>query len=156
MKAVITTIAAAAVIAAAGAASAQNYSLPSNYGDVTLYYGFSPDPFTVNLIAGGTIDASYSVSSSCRGYITNAPDVQLNYSAGSLPLIISVNSSSDTTLVINGPDGRWYCDDDGGAYGLNPSLRWNAPMSGTYDIWVGSYSGQASQATLSISELDTY
>ena len=155
MKALITTIAAAAVIAAAGAASAQDYNQPSNYGDVTLYAGFTPDPFAVNLTAGGQIDASRSVSSSCRGYITNAPDVQLNYQAGSLPLIISVNSGADTTLVINAPDGRWYCDDDGGE-GLNPSLRWNSPMTGAYDIWVGSYNGQPAGATLSISELYTY
>jgi hypothetical protein len=155
MKTVIAAVAAVAAIAAAGSAAAQNYSLPANYGEVTLYAGFTPDPFTVNLTAGGNIDASYSVSSSCRGYITNAPDVQLNYSAGSLPLIISVNSGSDTTLVINGPDGRWYCDDDGGE-GLNPSIRWNSPMSGAYDIWVGSYSGNAAGATLSISELYTY
>ena len=150
MKALITTIATAAVIAAAGAASAQNYSLPSNYGDVTLYYGFSPDPFTVNLTAGGTIDASYSVSSSCRGYITNAPDVQLNYSAGSLPLIISVNSSSDTTLVINGPDGRWYCNDD--ADGLDPEVRFGRPSSGQYDIWVGAV-GAPAPATLIVTEV---
>ena len=29
-------------------------------------------------------------------------------------------------------------------------------MSGAYDIWVGSYSGQPAAATLSISELYTY
>ena len=120
MKAVITAIAAVATIAAAGAASAQDYSLPSNYGDVNLYSGFTPDPFTVNLTAGGNIDAQYAISGNCRGAITNAPDVQLNYSAGGLPLIISVNSSADTTLVVNGPDGRFYCDDDGGQSGLKP------------------------------------
>ena len=51
--------------------------------------------------------------------------MRLNYRAGSYPLIISVASRSDTTLVVNGPDGSWYCDDDGGNYGLNsgPALR---------------------------------
>lgn len=155
MKAVITTVAAVAALAAAGAASAQDWRQPANYGEVTLYAGFTPDPFTVNLTAGGNLNAQYTVSSSCRGYVTNAPDVQLNYQAGSLPLIISVNSGADTTLLINGPDARWYCDDDGGE-GLNPSLRWDYPMTGAYDIWVGSYSGQPAAATLSISELYTY
>ncbi|HRH21034.1 MAG TPA: peptidase, partial [Brevundimonas sp.] len=83
------------------------------------------------------------------------PDFELTYSAGSLPLIISVNSNADTTLVVNAPDARWYCDDDGGN-GLNPSLRWNAPMSGTYDIWVGTFGGGNAPATLSISELYSY
>jgi len=155
MKAVIATVAAVAALAAAGSAAAQDWRLPANYGATTLYSGFTPDPFTVNVIAGGSIDSSSAISSSCRGWISSAPDFELTYSAGSLPLIISVNSGADTTLVINGPDRRWYCDDDGGE-GLNPSLRWGSPPSGTYDIWVGSYSGQAAQATLSISELYTY
>ena len=155
MKALVATAAAVAALAAAGSATAQDWRLPANYGAVTLYSGFTPDPFTVNVVAGGQINAGNSVSASCRGWISGAPDVELTYSAGSLPLIISVNSGSDTTLVINGPDGRWYCDDDGGE-GLNPSLRWGSPPSGTYDIWVGSYNGQGASATLSISELYTY
>ena len=155
MKAVIATVAAVAALAAAGSAAAQDWRLPANYGAVTLYSGFTPDPFTLNVTSGGPIDASASVSSSCRGWISNAPDFELTYSAGSLPLAISVNSASDTTLVINGPDGLWYCDDDGGD-GLNPSLRWDSPPSGTYDIWVGSYQRANYSATLSISELYSY
>jgi hypothetical protein len=156
MKALIATAAAAAALMAAGSVAAQDWRLPANFGAANLSYGFTPDPYTVNVVSGGTIDASSAISSSCRGAISNAPDFELTYSAGSLPLIISVNSNSDTTLVINGPDGRWYCDDDGGNQGLNPSLRWNSPPSGTYDIWVGSYSGGNASATLSISELYTY
>lgn len=156
MKAVISTVAAIAALAAAGTAAAQDWRLPANYGEVTLYSGFTPDPFLVNVTAGGSINAQNAISGSCRGWISNAPDVQVNYSAGnSLPLIISVNSGADTTLVINAPDGRWYCDDDGGD-GLNPSLRWGSPPSGAYDIWVGSYNGSAAAAVLSISELYTY
>jgi len=156
MKAVIATVAAVAALAAAGSAAAQDWRQPANYGAVTLYSGFTPDPFTVNVVSGGQIDAAAAISGSCRGWISNAPDVELTYSAGSLPLIISVSSSVDTTLVINGPDGRWYCDDDGGTQGLNPSLRWGSPPSGTYDIWVGSYRRENANATLSISELYTY
>ena len=92
----------------------------------------------------------------CRGFISNAPDVRLNFVAGSsLPLIISVNSRADTTLVINGPDGRWHCDDDSGRLGMNPSLRFDNVQSGRYEIWVGTY-GQRSviaPAQLHISEL---
>ena len=156
MKAVVTTLAAVAALAVtAGAASAQYWQIAPNYGSVSLRAGFTPDPYNINLTAGGNIDVSYSVSSDCRGYVTNAPDVELYYSAGSLPLIISTNSSSDTTLVVNGPDGSWYCDDDGGE-GLNASLRWNRPMSGAYHIWVGTYGSNPAAATLSISELYSY
>lgn len=125
----------------------------ANYGTVTLRAGFTPDPRVVSMRAGGSVNAE-NVASGCRGYISRAPDLELSYSPGSLPLIISVDSGSDTTLVINGPDGRWYCDDDGGNNGTNPALRWDNPMSGTYDIWVGTYSSGASQpASLNISEL---
>ncbi|WGM30476.1 peptidase [Brevundimonas sp. NIBR11] len=125
----------------------------ANYGTVTLSAGFTPDPTRINMRAGGSIDAQ-NIASHCRGFVTRAPDVELSYSAGSLPLILSVDSSSDTTLVVNGPDGRWYCDDDGGNGSLNPALHITNPMSGTYDIWVGTYSaGQSQPARLDISEL---
>ncbi|MFC5346219.1 peptidase [Brevundimonas staleyi] len=125
----------------------------ANYGRVELRAGFTPDPYQVNMRAGGSTDAQ-NVSSNCRGFVSRAPDVELSYTAGSLPLVLSVDSASDTTLVVNGPDGRWYCDDDGGNGSLNPALRFNNPQTGTYDIWVGTYSSGASQpARLDISEL---
>lgn len=125
----------------------------ANYGTVNLRSGFTPDPRVVSLRAGGSVNAQ-NVASGCYGYVSRSPDVELSYTAGSLPLIISVGSSTDTTLLINGPDGQWYCDDDSGINGSNPSVRWNSPMSGTYDIWVGTYRSGASQpARLNISEV---
>lgn len=142
-----------AAVAAAYPATAQDYNLRPNYTTLTLRTGFEPDPQTVNLQSGGNIDAS-SISSSCRGFIANAPDVRVVYTAGSLPLIISVGSDADTTLVVNAPDGRWYCDDDSGVNGFNPMVRFNNPASGRYEIWVGTY-GHSSleRGTLAISEL---
>lgn len=152
---IIAAGAALAAIATAGVATAQNYSLNPTYGTANLNAGFSPDPYVVNVQSGGSINAS-NVSSSCRGFIANAPDVRLNYSSGSFPLIISANSSADTTLVINAPDGSWYCSDDEGANGMNPSVRWNSPRSGQYDIWIGTYGSASLQpAQLHISELYT-
>ncbi len=128
-------------------------SLTATYGSLNLSSGFTSDPRTIAITSGGGISAE-SVSSGCRGYVARAPDAEVRYSAGSLPLIFSVNSSSDTTLMINGPDGQWYCDDDGGNYGSNPMVRFNNPMSGTYDVWVGSYSsGGGASSTLNVSEL---
>jgi hypothetical protein len=142
-----------ALAAAAVPAAAQNTNADPNYGTVSLRTGFAPDPRVVSLRAGGDIDAA-NVGSSCSGFITNAPDVRLVYSAGSLPLIISVAADSDTTLVVNAPDGRFYCDDDSGVNGLNPSVRFNSPQSGRYEIWVGTYrSGATQPARLHISEL---
>lgn len=156
MNTITRTIAAGvalAAVAAAGAAVAQNYGLNPTYGTINLTAGFTPDPQVINVQSGGNIPAQ-NISPSCAGYIADAPDVRLNYRAGSYPLIISAASNADTTLVVNGPDGSWYCDDDGGNAGMNPSLRFGSPQSGQYDIWVGTY-GEAAlyPAQLHISEL---
>jgi hypothetical protein len=148
----VRTLAVALSLVAAPAA-AQDINADPNYGTVELESGFTPDPHVVALRAGGTLPAS-RVRSDCRGFITDAPDVRLDYDAGTLPLIISVAAASDTTLVINGPDGTWHCDDDGGETGLNPSIRFNNPRGGRYEIWVGTYRAGASQAArLHISEV---
>ncbi len=154
----IARMAAAALVvtlAAGGVAIAQDYRLNPAYGTVNLNSGFTPDPYVINVASGGRNDAAQTVGSNCRGFIADAPDVRVNYRAGSFPLIVSVNSAADTTLVINAPDGRWYCDDDGGNKGMNPALRWGSPQSGQYDIWVGTYGNASNQAAqVFISELD--
>lgn len=138
-------------------ASAQDYGYDPIYGTITLSGGFVPDPHTVSLQAGGSVDASDSLGGSCVGIIAEAPDYRINFTAGSYPLIISVDSAYDTTLVINNPSGDWYCDDDSGQYrGHNPSIRFNNPQSGQYDIWVGTYnSGSTANAVLHISEVSS-
>jgi hypothetical protein len=154
---IFAAAAAMAAIATAGVAVAQNYSLNPTYGVVNLAAGFTPDPYVVNVASGGSVNAQ-SLSASCRGFIANAPDVRLNYTQGTMSrLIISVNSAADTTLVINGPDGSWYCDDDGGNAGLNPSVTFSPPRGGQYDIWVGTYGNASNQAAqVHISELYTH
>lgn len=151
-----TLAAAAALLAVAGSvAVAQNYSLNPTYGTLNLSAGFQPDPQVVNLESGGNINAQ-TLSSSCRGFIAQAPDVRVNYRAGQYQLMVSADSQTDTTLVINGPDGSWYCDDDSGNNGLNPLIRFNNPQSGQYDIWVGTYgSASLAPAQLYVSEIGT-
>ena len=150
-----TAFAASALLtmaAAAVPASAQDFNATPNYGTINLRTGFLPDPNVIAVQSGGDLDAA-RVSANCAGFITSAPDVRLVYTAGSLPLILSVASRSDTTLVVNGPDGRWYCNDDG-EHGLNPTVRFAHPASGRYEIWVGTYGHAALQdARLNISEL---
>lgn len=141
-------------LAAGSAASAQDYTEAPAFGSITLEAGFIPDPQVRTLTAGGSIRAETRFSG-CRGSIANAPDFSVYYTAGgTFPLIFSVDSDSDTTLVINGPDTRWYCDDDGAEEPLNPLVRFDNPQSGRYDVWVGTYSsGAGVPATLFISEL---
>lgn len=150
----ILAASAALLAVAAGAAIAQDFSANPTYATLNLATGFQPDPSVVNVQSGGNINAQ-NLNSSCQGFIANAPDVRVNYTAGNqYPLIISVAAQADTTLVVNGPDGQWYCDDDGGVNGLNPAVRFNHPSSGQYDVWIGTYgSSNLQPAQLNISEV---
>jgi hypothetical protein len=133
-----------------------DYSLDPAYGAVDLVSGFQPDPHTLAIAAGGAIDASVLGQPGCVGYIAQAPDYRVNWTAGSgsLPLIFSVAADADTTLVINDAEGNWLCDDDSGNAGLNPSVTITAPASGQYDVWVGTYrEGELQDSTLNVSEL---
>lgn len=143
-----SAVAAALMACAATSAAAQDPSAPASSGATRVRAGFTPDPIRVSIYSGGSVDAS-RLGGSCVGMIASAPDYEFTYTAGSFPLSFGVTSDGDTSLVINGPDGRWYCNDD--AEGLNPILTWGRPPSGSYDIWVGAV-GEAASATLYITE----
>lgn len=132
-----------------------DFSLDPAYGVIDLVSGFTPDPHTVAIQAGGELNAS-ALGGTCLGFVARAPDYRVNWTAGSgsLPLIFSVTAESDTVLVINDAEGNWVCDDDGGNEGLNPAITFTNPVGGQYDIWVGTYSdGPLAPSTLSVSEL---
>jgi hypothetical protein len=152
MKYLLTAVCA---LALAGPVAAQDFNAEPNYGDITLEPGFQPDPHLVSLSAGGTISAT-NAGNGCSGYITNAPDFRFYWSGkGSLNIKISVLSRADTTLVVNGPNGEWYCDDDAGE-DVNPLVTLGS-NAGRYEIWVGTYaSGDPKPAVLAISEVSNF
>lgn len=128
-----------------------------NSATVILEANFPDDPNTVDVISGGEINVS-TVVDGCNGYISDAPDVRLNFttdeSPSAFPLYIYATSDEDTTLLINAPDGSWYCNDDGNS-GTNPSVVFGPAMAGDYEIWVGSYDeGTYHEAKVGISELE--
>lgn len=141
-----------AALLLAGTSVAQNWQLEPTYGTARLAAGFQPDPHTVELQAGGDIDAR-GLGEGCAGLVADAPDYDLQYEAGSYPLGMYVRSSADTTLVVNAPDGTWHCADD--SVELDPVIVFDPPQSGLYDIWVGSFSGFP-EATLTITERVVY
>jgi len=144
---------AAATAMVSTAASAQNVGRAPAFGTLNLSSGFANDPRTVNVTAGGQRNAS-GLGDGCVGSIADAPDVRVNYQAGSLPLNFFVTAGEDTTLVINGPDGQWYCNDD--TNGVNPVVTFAQPDSGQYDVYIGHY-GQGAHipAQLHVSEVST-
>jgi hypothetical protein len=140
-----------AVLAIVGVALAQNFSLAPRYGTASLRPGFMPDPHSVTLTAGGTINTRTSGPAPACGYVANNPDFRLNWGGGSTLNIYAI-ASSDTTLLINMPNGSWRCNDDGGS-GTNPLLTISNAPAGQYDIWVGTYTSGNAPAQLRISEL---
>lgn len=122
------------------------------FENISLTTGFTPDPYTVELAAGGDNPALRELGTDCTGNVTSSqPDVVLNYTAGSnFGLYLYAEAAEDTTLIILGPDG-WYCDDD--SHGdFNPGVSLERPLSGDYLIWVGTFDGGVADAELGISE----
>lgn len=101
---------------------------------------------STSLRAGGS-DRNAVPGSGCSGYIDNAqPSAKLTVE-GDGPLAIYAVSSSDTTLLVSDPAGRWHCSDD--ANGSNPAVTFARAAPGTYVVWVGTFSPDQAPATLS-------
>lgn len=115
-----------------------NFSLPPVYGSTALTSGFVPDPFSVGVTAGGPANVSY-LGGGCSGYTTSAPSFSVNYTAGAFPLLrFYFIGAADSTMIINTPGGSYVCVDD--SFGtLNPTIDFNSPSSGRYDVWVATY-----------------
>ena len=131
-------------------------SLASNFGSTDLTAGFSPDPFSVDLVSGGPIDASY-LGNGCRGSATPSSDYDVTYTAGGQSLLrfYFVAETADTTLIVNAPDGSWHCNDDAPGT-IDPMVDFANPDSGRYDIWIGSYeTGTENAGTLYVTEVNS-
>ncbi len=132
-----------------------NWQAQPRYTTLNLRAGFEPDPSETAVEAGGDREVT-GLGPDCAGWIDfSKPDVDLNYTAGTYPLFISVVPAApnvDTTLIINDAAGQWICNDD--LDGLNPGVLIQNPTSGNYNIWIGTYDRSAPQrATLRISEI---
>jgi hypothetical protein len=107
---------------------------------VTLSPGFSPDPQILIGRSGGTVQASQygtTPTGPCRGTIGAAPNHVFDVTAPMARFRFTVRSSVDTTLVVRGPSGALFCQDD--SDGFNPEIRADLGV-GRYEVFVGSYS----------------
>ncbi|MBF9031061.1 trypsin-like serine protease [Rhodobacterales bacterium HKCCE3408] len=146
----------------AAPAVAQDYTLTPAFGEIAITTGFMPDPAWVGVLAGGDIvpeKIEAADGEPCVGYIADAPDFRVHYTAGDeFPFSLFVESEADTVLVVNAPDGSWHCNDD--TNGLDPAITFEDPQSGQYDIWVGTYAPFQGDnfpwARLSITELQPF
>jgi hypothetical protein len=134
--------------------AAQSISMEPYYGRVTLRGGFMPDPHVVKLTAGGGRSVNVGNGSCSYGNVSDRPDLNLTYEGnGSRTLYIYAEGSSDITLLVNMPNASWRCDDDG-LGNLNPILVIPNAPSGLYNIWVGTYGSDMTNAMLYITEID--
>ncbi|MCH7639622.1 MAG: hypothetical protein IH855_09195 [Bacteroidetes bacterium] len=148
----LTSLVLMGLLIAPVATAQPDWEAEPTYGTTSLETGFTPDPAAIDLVAGGPDENSIE---GCNGYINNAaPDVDLNFETdGSLPLKIYVRSSTDTVILVNLPGGEWVCNDD--YDGTSAAVLLDDPMSGNYNIWVGTFSSDVEEpaATLYFTEL---
>ena len=126
--------------------SAQNneldFRLDPTFGETTLRAGFTPDPFGVAMVSGGSVEVDYITG--CRGHAATAPDFRIQWSGDTDLLRFffapddNATGSVDTTMIINDPRGRWSCDDDSFST-LQPTIDFEDPIAGEYNVWVGSF-----------------
>jgi len=103
----------------------------------------SDAPSATAVRAGGG-DRNSVPGSGCSGFIDNdQPTATVTFS-GSGALSIYATSSSDATILIASPDGKWHCSDD--ASGSNPGVTFAKAPSGKYVVWVGMLSPDAAGA----------
>jgi hypothetical protein len=129
-----------------------DYSAPAIAGSTTLTSGFDPDPFSVEVTAGGAVNVDY-LGADCLGYPTSEPSFSVTYSAGSATLLrFYVSAPGDTTLIVNTPDTSFLCGDE--SFGTsNPAIDFENPSSGRYDVWVAPFQwDQSLDATLYVTE----
>ena len=108
---------------------------------ITLGDRVDPNPLIVRGISGGELEATDIVDTEgtttgfCNGFVENRPNHILVLKNFFEFLKIEVDSSTDTTIIIEGPGGVWCNDDSDNA---NPAIegQW---QPGRYKIWIGSY-----------------
>jgi len=108
------------------------YGQAENYADFTLRSGFVSQVSSGE--TGGDIDAEKQFGNGCIGMIDESPDHKIHLSEP-LTLTLTVDSTTDSTLIVQG-EGSLLCDDDSaGGEDAQITAQLNA---GTYAVYVGN------------------
>ena len=108
------------------------------YVTLDIQAGNPLDPFIVSVNGGGTFNAA-ALGGECSGYVNTQPVVRINWEGETDLAKIFFYSDHDPTLIVQSPDGKFHCNDDASDLLLDPSITFEDPQEGTYNIWVGSY-----------------
>lgn len=132
------------------ACDALDASLASRTGDVSALGTAIPEgAMTLEISSGDLQEASTTIETdieveslglrpTCTGRIGPTPGLRLTLAAAGT-LDVSARGQADTVLVIRGPDGRWFCDDDLPAGVLHPGVEIADAAAGEYLVWVGGF-----------------
>jgi hypothetical protein len=144
---------AAGTMTATGALACPDWQGRPHFGQIDLPAGFAPDPYVINVTAGGTHRIENCGLSPWTGFVTVRPDFDLYWTGSSSQLTIAVEAGADAILLVNAPDGLFYYSDD--YRGTSPAITFYNPAEGLYDIWIGSYDGsRRNPARLIFTEYD--
>ena len=109
--------------------------------NITLDGQINPNPMMIDGMSGGSIQALEVVHTKetttgyCNGLVDQQPNHILTLNNFFEFLKIEVESSTDTTILVQGPGGGW-CNDD---YNNDDPALEGQWQRGKYKIWVGSY-----------------
>lgn len=91
--------------------------------------------------SGGPVDGA-GLGPDCIGFFPSSPQFELLISERSPEIImffLADGDLADTTLLVESPDGRFYCNDDAFDGTLDPGLVIPDARPGHYSVWIGSY-----------------
>lgn len=96
-------------------------------------------PLTQDVKSAGDI-AAFDIdlgSARCNGYIGDTPDFVFDVNSATDQMMVWLVSKLDASLLVVGPQGAAYCNDDSGPGNMNPSVRLQKPAQGRYGVFVG-------------------
>jgi hypothetical protein len=120
------------------------------FEDIAIAPRFTPKVIELRGISGGDVETQKTSgrksteTGDCIGFIDTDPDHKITLTKPFNYLKLQVKSSGDTVMLIRGPGGSW-CSDD--VSDRNPEISGDW-LTGTYEIWVGSYEKNASSPYL--------
>jgi len=116
-----------------------------DYADFTLRRGFVSQSGSGE--TGGDLDAQEQFGAACLGLIDRTPDHLIDVQED-LTLTLTVDSTTDSTLIVQGPSGVFCDDDSAGGNDARISARLAA---GQYAVYVGDIQ-QSGYYRLTLSE----
>jgi len=113
---------------------------PSQNGQMLAFNAWNlRTPETFSVTAGGPANLGACQTVPGHGHVSQRPDFTLDFLSNQInrALEFRTTGACDTVLLVSGPNGQYEYNDD--SNGLSSRVRFNTPLLGQYDIWVGTF-----------------